>query len=42
MITELVGKIFGGVSGVDEHVRVPAVDRVGIVEFCEGQLRSES
>lgn len=42
MITELVGKILGGVRRVDEHVRIPAVDRVGIVEFCQGQLRSES
>ena len=33
MVSELVGKIFGGMGGVDEHVREPAVDRVGVMKF---------
>lgn len=42
MVSELVGKVFGGMGGVDEHVWVPAVDRVGVVKFCVGQLKFKS
>ena len=42
MVSELVGEILGGVGGVDEHIWVPTVDRVGVVEFCESQLESQA
>ena len=40
MVSELVGEVLGGVGGVDEHIWVPAVNRVRIVEFCKFKLAS--
>ena len=34
MVSELVGEVFGRVGGVDEHIWVPTVDWVRVMEFC--------
>ncbi len=30
----MVSEVFGGVSRVEEHFRVPTVHRIGFVKFC--------
>jgi len=34
VVVQLVGEVLGRVGCVDEHIRVPAVYRVGFMKFC--------